>query len=205
MLQNHTIFLLAATCLSSMALAQSEQSTTTEVEHRPMPSIDLKPPEKIEDQTADFLGVDDLAIDDPQRCIRNLRWDRAEILSDRYILFRAGRNRYYVNVLDRACSALRPGRRLLFQQRGSRTCRRDMVTVLDEGSFGRTQVLSRGQFVTLPGNELGTCLLGYFNEVNEAGLDILRNQAEAERQLKKNRKLDKRRKKKDKKKKEKDE
>ncbi len=202
MVQKSSVLLLMTIFLGSAALAQSGDDSASEAESpRPMPNVELKPPEKIEDQTADFLTVDDLAIDDPKRCITNLRWDRAEILSDKYILFKVGRSKYFVNELNRRCAALRPGRKLLFQQRSSRTCRRDAVTVLESGSFGRTQVLSRGQFVTVPGNELGTCLLGYFNEVNKAGLDILRTQAEAERQLQRNRKLDKRRKKKDKKKK----
>ncbi|MEM7282534.1 MAG: hypothetical protein AAF438_13000 [Pseudomonadota bacterium] len=193
-------YLWLAFAVTGLAAAQSVPLKEPEVTST-MPDVDLKPPKAIEDQTADFVTLNDVAVDDPKRCITNLRWEQAEIINEQHILFRVSRKKYFVNYLDRRCSALKPGRKLLFQNRGSRTCRRDTVSVLETGSFGRTQVLSRGQFVTVPGNELGTCVLGYFNEVNEAGVAILRNQAEAERQLQKNRKLEKRRKKKEKKKK----
>lgn len=176
-------------------MSQEVEPETVESESEAeMENLELRPPSEPGETIPDLLTVNDLALEDPVRCIPYNRLDRTEILSRRYILFQVGRKEYYVNVLKRDCPSLNPRRRLLLETDGSRICNLDIVRVVTDDGFGTTRVFSGGRSIAIPGfSEVGACPLGQFSLVDEAGLDILKEQLELQAQLEKKRLKEERR------------
>lgn len=102
-------------------------------------------------------------LSEPKDCVNLRDIDRTRIVNNQQILFYLRRNRVYLNQLPHKCGGLRRNDTLSYKTSLNRLCRLDSITVLNQSGFGFT----RGP----------TCGLGYFQEIDEATADFLKEAA----------------------------
>lgn len=74
-----------------------------------------------------------------ERCINTPRVRDVQVLDNRHVAFRVGRDKYYLVQFKRRCSGLRRGRPVMYETRSSRVCVHDPIRPLYEMSFGRLE------------------------------------------------------------------
>lgn len=104
---------------------------------------------------------------DGTRCISLSRIQSSDVIDKQHILFRLAGNDMYVNTLPRACPGLMRDKAYMYRTSQSQLCNLDMITVLDQASFG----LTAG----------ATCGLGTFEPIDEEGVKELKAEAKANR------------------------
>ncbi|MEM0952883.1 MAG: hypothetical protein AAGI24_01980 [Pseudomonadota bacterium] len=103
-----------------------------------------------------FLDLISLETDEGLNCINRSAIKNTRIIGDRTIEFQMRGDKTYINILPHRCPGLRPGRTLVYETRQARLCSLDVIRILDPG---------------IPGyRPTGSCGLGKFNEVIQAGV-----------------------------------
>ena len=76
---------------------------------------------------------------DEERCISTSRIRRTEVLDDRHVAFKTGRNQYYLVQFERRCHGMRRGRPPMIESRSSQLCVHDTIRPLYENGLGGFQ------------------------------------------------------------------
>ena len=98
-------------------------------------------------------------------CISLSRIQSTDIIDKQHILFHLTGKDLYVNTLPRACPGLTRDKAYMYRTSQSQLCKLDMITVLDQASFGFTAG--------------ATCGLGTFEPIDEEGVKELQAEAKA--------------------------
>jgi Family of unknown function (DUF6491) len=104
----------------------------------------------------------------PEDCIIVSRIDETDAIDDQNIIFRMRDDEVYRNTLPRKCPGLERENRIAYESRGSRLCKIDTITVLEDIGVGfRPGFTCRlGEFVPLSPDEIEEL---EFREDGEAG------------------------------------
>ncbi len=111
---------------------------------------------------------------EPEKCLSLNAIKSTEIIDNRHIVFHMRNGEVYYNELPHRCGGLRRDDTIMYRPTMNRLCDLDFITVLNAGGFG---------FIQGP-----SCGLGKFHKTDEAGVALLKEQAEAQRQLRKQKK-----------------
>lgn len=106
---------------------------------------------------------------EPEKCLSLNSIKSTEIIDERHIVFHMRNGDTYYNQLPHRCGGLRRDDTIMYRPTMNRLCDLDFITVLNSGGFG---------FIQGP-----SCGLGKFHPTDEAGVALLKEQAEAQRQL----------------------
>ena len=108
---------------------------------------------------------------DEDRCIRTNLIRSVDVIDDKHISFRVGRNDYYLVQFERRCPGLRRGKPVMYEANTGRLCRLDGIRTLYETGMGGYR----------PGMR---CSIPEFRSVTKEQLVLLKDALKVERRKK---------------------
>ena len=96
---------------------------------------------KVQSQVDVLLSRDPELADyvENERCINTPQVRGVQVLDNRHVAFRVGRDKYFLVQFKRRCPGLRRGQAVMYETRSSRVCTHDPIRPLFEASFGRLE------------------------------------------------------------------
>ena len=161
--------------LVGLSLAGYTQAQSTEE-----PDGQAGEDEKASAETAETgLSVEEILARDPQasdygeqtRCLRSSLIRSVEVIDDKHVSFRTGKNEYYLVQFKHRCPGLRRGKPVMYEANAGKLCRLDGLRALQETGLGGYR----------PGMR---CAIPEFRAVTKEQLVLLKDALKAEKRKK---------------------